>query len=72
MEEIHIRKKEWLSVDPPKDVAATVLARYGEWTFPPVVGVLTTPTLRHDGSLLASDACLAFFNRERDIATPEA
>ena len=37
----------------PINIAATILARVGEWTFPTIAGVITTPTLRPDGSLLA-------------------
>ena len=39
-------------VDPPMETAATILGRVGEWKFRPMVGVITTPTLRPDGSLL--------------------
>jgi putative DNA primase/helicase len=46
------REKEWIPIDPPKDVSETILARSGEWTFPTVNGVITTPTLRHDGTIL--------------------
>ena len=42
----------FVRIDPPKDVAATILARFGEWLFPPVVGITTTPTLREDGTIL--------------------
>ena len=38
--------------DPPNKVAQVLLAREGEWAFPPLAGVITTPTLRPDGSLL--------------------
>ena len=30
-----------------------ILNRFGQWKFPAVVGLITTPTLRPDGSLLA-------------------
>jgi hypothetical protein len=33
-------------------VALTILARQGEWKFPVVAGVITTPTMRPDGSPL--------------------
>ena len=36
----------------PKDVALTLLARSGLWDFPRLVGVITAPTLRPDGSTL--------------------
>ena len=46
------RKRAWAVTNPPTDVAATVLARFGEWTFPPIAGILSTPTLRPDGTIL--------------------
>jgi hypothetical protein len=39
--------------DPPQDVAETILARAGEWGFPNINGVLATPMLRPDGSVLS-------------------
>lgn len=48
------RSKEWLRIDPPDKIAATILSRVGEWRFPQVAGVVTTPTLRPDGSLLTA------------------
>jgi putative DNA primase/helicase len=41
----------WERIDPPLTVAQTILHRYGRWLFPPVIGVITTPTLRPDESL---------------------
>lgn len=46
------RKGERFAVDPPRDVATIMLSRDGEWKFPRIVGVITTPTIRPDGSLL--------------------
>lgn len=46
------RKKKVVNTDPPRSVAAVVLSREGEWNFPRLAGVVTTPTLRPDGSLL--------------------
>jgi putative DNA primase/helicase len=48
-----VREKKDLSADAPKIVADTILSRDGEWRFPPLAGVITTPTLRPDGSLLS-------------------
>jgi putative DNA primase/helicase len=48
------RKKELVLTDPPRAVAATILSRDGEWRFPRLAGVITTPTLRPDGSILSS------------------
>jgi putative DNA primase/helicase len=47
------KKREMVRIDPPPDVAQTMLAREGNWQLPAVVGVITVPTLRPDGSLLA-------------------
>jgi phage/plasmid primase-like uncharacterized protein len=49
------RKKENLVADPPYDVAQVILHRHGEWQFPTVAGVITTPTMRPDGSLLLEE-----------------
>lgn len=54
-EKFNIRKKEWVAADPPGDVAPTILSRYGEWSFPVVVGVITTPTLRPDGAIFSDE-----------------
>lgn len=48
------RSKEMRRIDPPTSVAVTVLSRVGEWRFPPIAGVITTPTMRPDGSLLTA------------------
>jgi putative DNA primase/helicase len=45
------RSKKWLAVDPPPAVATQLLEK-GRWRFPKVAGVITTPTLRPDGSIL--------------------
>lgn len=47
------RKKGLAAADPTPKVAATVLARDGEWTFRKLTGVITTPTLRPDGTILS-------------------
>jgi putative DNA primase/helicase len=47
------RSKKPVEVDPPPDVAKTILARDGDWTFPTLTGIITTPTLRRDGSILS-------------------
>ncbi len=48
-----IRKNDWTAKDPPRNVALTILAREGEWKFRRLAGVLTTPTLRPDGTILS-------------------
>lgn len=49
------RCNDWVRIDPPASVAATILSRNGLWQFPQVAGVITTPTLRPDGSLLTAE-----------------
>lgn len=46
------RCDDWVAADPTKDIAATLNARYGDWKFPPVTGVIGTQTMRWDGSLV--------------------
>jgi hypothetical protein len=46
------RANAWIPADVPHDIAATVLARAGEWHFQSVAGIITVPTLRPDGSVL--------------------
>jgi putative DNA primase/helicase len=45
------RKKRSVEINPPPDVAMGLL-RKGQWQFPKVAGVITTPTLRPDGTIL--------------------
>ena len=47
------RSKKMVPTNPPHEVAATLLARDGEWKFPKLSGIITTPTLRPDGSILS-------------------
>lgn len=46
------RAKKMVKINPPPHIAQTILSRVGEWEFPQVVGIINTPTLRPDGSLL--------------------
>ena len=39
--------------DCPKAVAEEIASMAGEWNLPPLRGVIATPTLRHDGSILS-------------------
>lgn len=47
------RAKKYVQADPTGKVASTVLARDGEWRFPRLSGVITTPTMRPDGTILS-------------------
>src|SRR5262249_39557524 len=42
-------------IAPPQDVVNAILSRFGKWKFPMVTGVITTPTLRRDGTVLAKE-----------------
>jgi hypothetical protein len=48
-----IRQSAWTDIDPPLQLVRMVLSRDRRWVFPRVSGIITTPTLRADGSLLA-------------------
>jgi putative DNA primase/helicase len=47
-----VRRHAWVDVDPPLQLVRMVLSRERKWGFPRVAGIITTPTLRADGSLL--------------------
>lgn len=53
-EKYNVREKAWVPTDPPLNVAKTVLSRDGEWRLRNLAAVLTTPTLRPDGTVLAT------------------
>jgi putative DNA primase/helicase len=42
-------------INPPEEVARGILAGQDGWLFPSVAGVITSPTLRPDGSILATE-----------------
>lgn len=46
------RSKAWVATDPPAKLLEVMLSRTGEWPFPRIAGVLTSPTVRPDGTLL--------------------
>ncbi len=48
------RKKAYTRCNVPDSIAKTLLARSGLWRFPVLTGVISAPTLRPDGSLLAT------------------
>lgn len=51
-ERFDARTKAWVAVNPPPQLAHALLARSGDWRFKVVAGVITTPTIRPDGSIL--------------------
>jgi putative DNA primase/helicase len=48
------RQKKLVQCDPPSKVAAVLLSRAGQWRVPHIAGVVTTPTLRPDGTVLST------------------
>lgn len=47
------RAKKWLPTHPPSDASQVLLNRYGDWNFPALAGLISTPTLRPDGTVLS-------------------
>ena len=47
------RSNAWVSVDAPIKIAATYRERVGRWRLPVLTGIISAPTLRADGSILA-------------------
>ncbi|TAH37720.1 MAG: hypothetical protein EYC70_07065 [Planctomycetota bacterium] len=48
------RRKEWTLTDCPERVAKVYASRFGSWRVPELLGVVEAPTLRPDGSVLAT------------------
>ena len=48
------RTEKFVAIDPPDKAASILLEREDAWKFPRVAGIITTPTLRPDGSVLSS------------------
>lgn len=46
------RSKKDVPTDPPKELADVILSRVGLWKAPTIAGVITTPTMRPDGSII--------------------
>jgi hypothetical protein len=69
------RRKGWTVIDPPRELAEALLAHKGMWRAPHASGIITTPTLRNDGSLLAAkghDAATGLYlNSSLQLVMPE-
>lgn len=48
-----LKDGEIVRIDPPKEVVEQVAAMSGDWPFPPITGVISTPTLRPSGTILS-------------------
>jgi putative DNA primase/helicase len=46
------RVGDWVRADPSKDISSILNARYGDWGFPSVCGIIGAPTIRRDGSMI--------------------
>lgn len=60
-------------IDPPQDIAATYLARVGEWKLRFLQGITQSPTLRIDGTVLQEpgyDAASGLLYDPRHVAFP--
>src|SRR5215471_17421887 len=49
------RSKKNVRIDPPTTVCQQILSMVGEWPFHPLNGIIQCPTLRRDGTLLATE-----------------
>jgi hypothetical protein len=67
------RSKKFVDVDPPKDLASGLLKK-GTWVMPQVSGVITTPTMRPDGSILDQpgydEATKLYYSQDRNVSVP--
>jgi putative DNA primase/helicase len=65
------KNKGWRRIDPPKEVIETLLTR-GDWEFPSIIGIVTSPTLRPDLSVLDApgyDAATGLWFKSSDDVT---
>lgn len=68
------RKKEPQNIDPPKAVVEALLGA-GHWELPTVVGIVNSPTLRPDGSMLTEQgydkATQLWYKSSGDVTLPD-
>ena len=57
-----------IAIDPPKEVIEQIITMVDEWPFPPLLGVISTPILRPDGSLLLTEGYVSC-NRVHAVRT---
>ncbi|MGF3025564.1 hypothetical protein ACQVP2_22400 [Methylobacterium aquaticum] len=69
------RLQSWVNANPPDKMSATLLAREGRWRLSPISGIVTTPTLRPDGSLLTAPgydpATRLYLMLDEDVVLPD-
>jgi hypothetical protein len=49
-----VRSKKWFNIDPPNDVIERLIV-IGHWSFRTVIGLVNSPIMRRDGSLLMKE-----------------
>ncbi|APT57793.1 hypothetical protein RGI145_12395 [Roseomonas gilardii] len=49
------RTDDWVVADAPKDIARIYMQRVGRWRLPVLAGIIASPTIRKDGSILATE-----------------
>ncbi len=68
------KKEAYKRCHAPAAIAQTLLARSGSWNFPPLIGVVSAPTLRPDGSILDQPGydktTGLFFDAQNEIFPP--
>jgi putative DNA primase/helicase len=47
------KANQWLPCNPPAEVAMLLLNRFGDWPFRVLAGIITTQTMRPDGTILS-------------------
>ena len=69
----NVKEKKWAAIDPPDGVIKQLL-ELGHWGFPTVKGIINSPTMRPDGSLLTApgyDAATQLWHKSSgDIELP--
>jgi hypothetical protein len=53
-EKYDLRSNDWVSADPSTKVVSIYMDRVGRWRLPVLTGIINAPTLRPDGSILAT------------------
>ncbi|MBP31656.1 MAG: hypothetical protein CL858_28395 [Cupriavidus sp.] len=68
------RSKDWVTINPPAEIMTALLARDGDWQLHPIAGIITTPTLRADGTILDHPGydpeTRLFLSLDRDFRMP--
>jgi putative DNA primase/helicase len=53
-QKFNTRSNKWVNVDPPNEVMERLIV-IGHWSFPSVIGLVNSPTMRRDGTLLVKE-----------------